>query len=113
MYLKLHATTKTMHCSKCTCIMHIEFYEENIVLELREVAWPRLATALKIAKEIHTAIGNECVGNDREALRRIVRHWLDNDPKASWRKLAESLLTQQLYRQHGSRIYSKYVSKGL
>ena len=77
------------------------------------MVWPILAAALEIGKEIYTAIGNDCVGDDDEALRRIVQHWLSNDREASWRKLAESLLTQQLYRQHGSRIYSKYVSKGL
>ena len=51
-------------------------------------------------------------GDEERAFHQVVTNWLDNDPDASWEKLAKVVMRIPMLRQEGAQLYSKYVSKG-
>ena len=76
------------------------------------IRWPQFGLVLGIEKEIIEKTAQQFGGDEQRALRHIVTNWLDNDPDASWEKLAKAVMRMPMLREKGAQLYTKYVSKG-
>ena len=86
---------------------------EDILKEIRGlITFPQLGLVLNIEIEVIERTAQLFGGDEERALHHVVTNWLDNDPDASWEKLAKAVMRIPMLRQKGAQLYSKYVSKG-
>ena len=96
---------------KCIYVTAKDLTEKNILNATKDVKWYELGIQLDFKSSHLDVIAENHPHNAERAKIRLISEWLQNDPQASWDKLAAAL--RQMGRQNLSDAITQENGQGI